>query len=66
MEVVAGQSFFDGRYFKTITKLAINYTEDRSHKHEITVSDLFEFEEIIDDNSIINKVSIISEPKEIA
>lgn len=66
MESVAGQAFFDGRYFRALTKLEIGYTENRDNKHDIKVEDFFEFEEVIDGNGIVNKVSIISEPKEIA
>jgi len=66
MQVVAGQAFFEGSSFKAITKLAIDYVENRDYKHDIRVDDFFEFDEIIDDNSIINTVTITSNPKEVA
>ena len=66
MEVVAGQAFFEGSAFKAITKLAVGYVENRDYKHDIRVDDFFEFDEVIDDNSIVNQVKITSNPKEVA
>lgn len=66
MEIVAGQVFCIGNTIKSTSKLALNYVWDTNEKHDIIVDDLHDFEENVDLSFIINKISVISEHKEIA
>jgi hypothetical protein len=62
LEVAVGSAYFEQGKFIVKTKLAIGYSLDTQVKHEITVDDMFTFDEIVED-AIINDVSIVSDSK---
>ncbi|QJT70400.1 tail fiber protein [Microcystis phage MaeS] len=66
MEVAVGEAYFEQEQFYVKTKLALDYQLDTTVDHDITVDDLFDFEENVDGQNIINSLTISSDYKTIA
>lgn len=66
LEICAGEAFFEQEQFYVKTKLALNYQLDTTVDHDITTDDMFDFEENVDAQTIINSLSISSQYKTIA
>ena len=65
MEIAVGEAYFEQEQFYVKTKLALDYQLDKTVDHDITVDDMFDFEENVDGETIINKVTISSQYKTI-
>lgn len=66
LEIAVGQAYFEGNKFKVRSKLTLEeYRYDRE-VHNFTVDDIFEFEETVGTEGIINKIELKSEHKTIA
>lgn len=66
MELSVGEAYFEQEQFFVKTKLALDYQLDTTIDHNITVDDLFDFEENVDGQAIINSLSLSSQYKSIA
>lgn len=66
MEIAVGEAYFEQEQFYVKTKLALDYQLDTTVDHDITVDDLFDFEENVDGQNIINSLSVSSQYKTIA
>lgn len=66
MEIAVGEAYFEQDEFYVKTKLALDYQLDTTVDHEITTDDLFDFEENVDGQNIINSIEISAQYKAIA